>query len=378
MDARPVNLLVSLDDPRFAPDVVHHAIEPLDREGIRIERDHRAPESILAWIDAEFGGVWSSEVAASGVWTARDADGLLGFAAYDARGIGFHWLKHWRDEDGVAVFGPFGVVPRARQKGLGRILLAAAMFSLRERGYRRALVPIVRAPDLIAYYEREAGAQVVESVDLGRRGRRWRATVLASGSGSNFQAVVDGARAGTLPLEVTSLVVNRAGAFALERARTAGVPDEAVLWARGSESRDDYDARVLDAVARTNPELVLLLGWMHVLPAPFVARFPQTLNLHPAFLPLDPQADAVTMPDGHLQPAFRGARAVDEALAAGARWIGATVHRLGVAVDRGEVLARAPLALRPGESREALDARLHALEHRVLATAIRRWSWEQR
>jgi phosphoribosylglycinamide formyltransferase-1 len=102
------------------------------------------------------------------------------------------------------------------------------------------------------------------------------------------------------------------------------------------------------------------------------------LNVHPALLPLDPGADTLTAPDFTTLPAFRGAHAVDDALAAGVGWIGASVHRVGVAVDRGGVLARAPLALIPGESRGELDGRLHALEHKVLTLAIRRWTWEQR
>ena len=143
------------------------------------------------------------------------------------------------------------------------------------------------------------------------------------------------------------------------------------------ESRDDYDARVLAAVAATEPELVLLLGWMHVLPPAFIARFPQLLNVHPALLPFDPSLDAVTFPT-----ARRCRRSADPTpstmpwprAAAGS---GRGVHRVGVAVDRGQVIARAPLALVPGEERPALEGRLHALEHRVLEAALRRWAAEQ-
>jgi phosphoribosylglycinamide formyltransferase-1 len=372
-----VNLLVELDDARFAQPEVHHALEALGRRGIAPLREHRTPERILGWIDAQFGGSWSSEAAAGGIWIAQDETSRpLGFAAYDARGLDFFWLRPWRERPWVGIFGPFGVVPEARGAGLGTTLLHAALFSLAERGYRQALIPAVGDPALAAYYERAAHARVVESIDL-RRGRRHRTTVLASGNGSNFQAVADAAASGALPLEVTALVVNRPDAFALQRARAAGIAAHVVAWNRAHESREAYDARVLEAVAATDPELVLLLGWMHVLPAPFVARFPQTLNLHPAFLPLDAGLDTVTMPDGSAIPAYRGAHAVDAALAAGSGWIGATVHRLAVAVDRGAVLARAPLAVRPDETRDALEARLHELEHRVLAGAIRRWSWEQ-
>lgn len=374
---RASNLLVDLSDPRFEQGTVHHALEALDARGIRPIRDHRTPEPILSWIDLEFGGVWSSEAAAGGIYIADDPSGPLGFAAFDARGLAFHWLRRWQQKGGVGIFGPFGVVERARATGLGPVLLHAAMFSLRERGYRHALIPVVGDERLVAYYARETGARAVETVDLTRRGRRWRVTVLASGEGTNFQTVVDAARAGEIPLDVTALVVNREAAFVRERASAAGVPAQLVAWQRGDESRETYDSRVLTAVAATEPEIVLLLGWMHVLPPAFLARFPQVVNIHPAFLPLDPALDRITMPDGVVIRAFRGARAVDDALAEDSPWIGATVHRVGVAVDRGQVLARAPLAVTADEDRAALDERLHALERLVLLTAIHRWCWEQ-
>lgn len=340
-------------------------------------REHRTPERILAWIDAEFGGARSIEAAAGAIWIAEDEQGPIGFAAYGGRGLGYHWLRSWAQRQSVGILGPCGVVPRARRKHVGTSLLHAAMFSLRERGYRQALIGAVHDPELVRFYESALDARAVENVDRGRRGRRWRATVLASGNGSNFQNVLDGVATGRLPFEVGSLIVNRAGAYALERAAAAGVPGSVIAWDRAHESREAYDARVLEAVAATEPQLVLLLGWMHVLPAPFIARFPQTLNLHPAFLPLDPTRDTVTMPDGSEIPAFRGGRALDDALAAGSGWAGASVHRVGVAVDRGEVLARAPLFLVPAEERAVLDQRLHALERSVVAIALRRWAWEQ-
>jgi phosphoribosylglycinamide formyltransferase-1 len=208
----------------------------------------------------------------------------------------------------------------------------------------------------------------------GAPGRAHRTTILASGSGSNFEAVVAASQRGSLPLDVTALVVNRAGAGALARARRLGVPAQLVAWDRATESRAGYDARMIEAVGATEPELVLLLGWMHVLSATFVERFPETLNLHPAYLPLEPAADVVCFPDGSESPVFRGAHPVDDALRAGSVWIGASVHRAGPAVDRGAVLARAPLQLRPGESRESLDARVHTLEREIVAEAIRTWA----
>jgi phosphoribosylglycinamide formyltransferase-1 len=200
----------------------------------------------------------------------------------------------------------------------------------------------------------------------------WRTTVLASGSGSNFEAVVAMSRAGTLPLDVTTVVVNRADAYVRERARDLRIAE--CLIVRGELSREAYDAELLEAVAGTKPDLVLLLGWMHVLAADFIARFPEMLNLHPAYLPLDPSADQVTLPDRTTQHVYRGRRAVDDALRDGARWIGASVHRVERAADRGEVLARAALPIIEGEPRDALEVRLHALEREVVSEAIKRWS----
>ncbi len=370
-------MLADLSDARFTQAEVHHALEALDGRGIRPLREHRTPERILAWIDAEFGGAWSSEAAAGGIWIAEDAVGPVGFAAYDPHGLPYHWLRAWRQRPAVGIFGPFGVAARARGTGLGRDLLHAALFSLRERGYRQALIPVVNE-GIVAYYERHAGARAVENVDPRRRGRRWRATVLASGNGSNFEGVLAASGTGRVPLEIAALIVNRPRARVLERAATANVPAEVVVWERSVELREAYDARVLAAVAATEPELVLMLGWMHVLPPPFIARFPELLNLHPAFLPLDPAVETVTMPDGTSLAAFRGVHAFDDALRAGQGWAGATVHRVSVAVDRGEVLARAPLALAAAEPRTELEARLHALERDVVGTGVRRWSWEQR
>jgi phosphoribosylglycinamide formyltransferase-1 len=372
-----VNLLARLDDERFAPRPIHHAIERWDNEGIRVERFHSAPEAVLAWIDAEFGGSWSSEAFAGGIWLAHDRSGPLGFATYDPRGLRFAWLQSWRDRREVGIFGPFGVAPDARGRGIGTLLLRAALGSLRERGYRDALIPVVGGERLIHYYEREAGAHVAERVDLAALAGRRRVTILASGDGSNFETVVERARLGELPLEIAALVCNRASAGAVVRAQRLNVVTHVVAWDRATTERAVYDAGVESAVAATEPDLVLLLGWMHILPAAFVERFPHSLNLHPAFLPLDPGRDTVTMPDGTTIPALRGARAVDDAFAADIRWGGATVHRLGASVDRGEVFARAPLLRDEGEERESYMVRLHALERTVVAGAIRRWSFER-
>ncbi len=197
-----------------------------------------------------------------------------------------------------------------------------------------------------------------------------RTTILASGGGTNVQTVIDAVAEGLLALDVRAVIANRREAHALERARRAGIPAIAHVWDRRTTSRDAYDDALIDLVARTEPELVLLLGWMHVLPARFVERFPAILNIHPAYLPLDPAADSLEAPDGEEIPAFRGPHAIADAIAAKSPWYGASVHRVQNDVDRGEILERRALRLEAKTAEEALDA-LRPVEREVLRAALR-------
>jgi folate-dependent phosphoribosylglycinamide formyltransferase PurN len=121
-------------------------------------------------------------------------------------------------------------------------------------------------------------------------------------------------------------------------------------------------------------QLVLLLGWMHVLAPQFLqAGFAGVLNLHPAYLPQDPSADSVELPDGSSIPAFRGAHALRDALAAGVQTAGASLIKITSEVDRGPVLARRTLALQPGEDERSALSRLHAVERVVVREGILTW-----
>ena len=374
-----VNLAVDLRQPQFDDAALARALEAIERAGFAVERVRRGNDAFLAWIDDEFGGSWSSEAFAGSNVIARDGARWAGFASYDAKGMQYSWLRGMGAEDGVGIFGPFGVAREFRKSGIGPHLLVAALASLRERGYARALIPAVGAEKLVAYYTKHAGARVVERFRKSAwHERRYRATVLVSGGGTNLQAVLDASREGRVPVDVRAVVSNVAGAYALERARAAGVERvEALTWDRAAQARERYDGALLDAVQRTQPDLVLLLGWMHLLPPQFVDALPEMLNVHPAFLPLDPAADTVGFPDGSATAAFRGARAVRDAMRAGARWIGASVHRVTRETDRGEVLQRKPLALQDGATEAEVMELLHPLEHRVLNGALMRWVFER-
>jgi phosphoribosylglycinamide formyltransferase-1 len=337
-----------------------------------------AQDDTLAWIDYEFGGTWSSEALAGKNIVAKSGDKFAGFVTYDPRGLKFSWLRGLGAEEGVGIFGPFGVGAEFRGSKLGPLLLKAALVSLRDAGYARALIPAVGSDKLIEYYQKHAGAKIAERFDRAQwSGKRYRTVVLASGNGTNFQSVIDGVAAGSLPLEITALVTNNPKALALERARRANIPTVCLPWDRKTKLRPDYDEQLSQAVRRAEPDLVLLLGWMHLLDDRFIAEFPETINLHPAFLPLAEGKDEVVYPDGSLTPAFRGARAVRDALAWGSRWSGASVHRITLHTDRGPVLVRKPLALNAGDTEEGVLQRLHPLEHQVVAGAIMRWVYER-
>lgn len=372
-----VNLIVDLRQPQFDGAALARALRGIEAAGYSVEHAGAENGAFLAWIDDAFGGTWSSEAFAGNSIVAR-RDGFAGFATYDPRGLRFSWLRGLGAQEGVGIFGPFGVAPEFRKSPIGPHLLVAALASLREAGYARALIPAVGHEKLVQYYTQHTGACVAERFEKSQwQRRKYRTLVLASGSGTNFQSVIDGAAAGSLPLDLAMLVSNRSGAYALERARAANVATIALPWDRKAQSREQYDAALFEIVHSEQPELLLLLGWMHVLPDRFCAEFPHMINIHPAFLPLDQRQNDVAFPDRTITPAFRGAHAVRDALASGSTWVGASSHLVTLEADRGPVLVRKPLALQPGETQERIMERLHPIEHRVLAGGIMRWVFER-
>jgi phosphoribosylglycinamide formyltransferase 1 len=370
-----VNLLAALDE-RFGPDALSRALAGADAAGYTVGRVDGNDDRLAAWIDLTFpGSFWSSEVRAGGAWVARRGEEIAGFAGFGARGLRFTWLRRWSDRADVGIFGPYGVATAHRGSGVGAALLTAAMCSLRERGFAQALIPAVAGERLIATYVERTGAQIVDEFeyDVGR----FRTTILASGAGTNARNVLERVRDGALPLDVAAIVANDGNAGALDVARVHDVAAVPIMWERNRESRAAFDARLIDAVASTEPQLVLLLGWMHLLPAEFLTRFPETINLHPSYLPFDPAANDVVVPDGTVIPALRGAHALRDALRLGLTWTGATVHRVTSETDRGTVFVRIPLAIGGIATEVALRERIRPLEFAAVGSAIRRWTFER-
>ncbi len=371
-----VNLLAVLDEERHGTVALARAHAAASRAGVRLRRVDEPDERLAAWIDLHFApSWWSSEVRAGSAWVAEHDSEIAGFAAFGARDLRFRWLRSYRDRDDVGIFGPYGVAPAFRGSGVGDPLLAAALCGLHESGYRYALIPAVSGERLIEMYEQRTGAVVVD--EYGYDVPRVRATILASGAGTNARNVLERTRAGELPLDIAAVVCNHAQAGVLDAARSFGVPAKTVTWDRAKEDRGAYDERLLEVVASTEPELVLLLGWMHLLAPAFLRHFPETINLHPAFLPLDPAADQTVAPDGTVIPALRGAHALRDAVRAGLAWTGASVHHVTVHTDRGDVLVRTPLAVGDATDEDALREKVRPVEFAAVASAIRRWTFER-
>jgi phosphoribosylglycinamide formyltransferase 1 len=190
---------------------------------------------------------------------------------------------------------------------------------------------------------------------------RRRLVILASGNGSNAQAVIDACRGisehGTLPADVVAVVSDRPQAHVLQRATTAGITAVA-LTPESGESRHDYDTRLLDTVAAHTPDVVVLAGWMRLLSLAFLAPVGvPVVNLHPA-----------------LPGELPGTRAIDRAFAEraqGRRESGVMVHLVpDEGVDDGPVLATARVSLCSDDTLESFAERMHRAEHALLVHAL--------
>jgi phosphoribosylglycinamide formyltransferase-1 len=180
----------------------------------------------------------------------------------------------------------------------------------------------------------------------------FRIVVLASGSGTNLQAILDRLHGGG-EVEVAGVGSDKPAAPALERARAAGV-ETAVFAAAEYGDREARDAAIGDWVEGRAADLVVLAGYMQLLSPQFVQRFRnRVVNVHPALL-----------------PAFPGLDAIGQALAAGVETTGVTVHFVDEGVDTGPAILQRELAVPAGVERAELERAVHALEHELYPEAI--------
>ena len=183
--------------------------------------------------------------------------------------------------------------------------------------------------------------------------KQLRIGVLASGSGSNLQTIIDRCKEGKLNAEIALVISNNPDAKALERAENANIPSRCINH-RHYPSREDFDVAVVKALQSYNVQLVVLAGFMRIITETFINAFPnRVINIHPALL-----------------PAFPGLNVQQQAIDYGARFSGCTVHFVDGGVDTGPIIIQAVVPIMPDDTAEILSQRILEQEHQIYPRAI--------
>jgi phosphoribosylglycinamide formyltransferase-1 len=178
--------------------------------------------------------------------------------------------------------------------------------------------------------------------------------VLASGRGSNFQALIDAARSGYFPGVIARLITDNPDAYAIRRARDAGIP-VSVLDFGSFPGKGAYEKALKREMEACDPDLFVLAGYMRILPSALVKAFPgRIMNIHPALL-----------------PSFPGLHAQRQALEYGVKVSGCTVHFVDEGTDTGPIIIQRCIPVEEEDDEEALAARILVEEHRILIEAVR-------
>ena len=177
---------------------------------------------------------------------------------------------------------------------------------------------------------------------------RPRIAILISGTGSNMEAILFACRHGSLEAETAIVISDNPKATGLRKAQLQGIKTLAVPYMKGIP-REENEAPILEALRAERVEWVVLAGFMKALTAGFVKAFPNRIvNIHPSLL-----------------PAFPGARAIRDALEAGADITGVTVHIVDEYIDHGPIIAQEEAPILPGDDEDTLTARIHEMEHKL-------------
>ena len=184
--------------------------------------------------------------------------------------------------------------------------------------------------------------------------------ILASGSGTNAQAMIDAVEAGRLDADIRIIIANRPHAAVLGRAERHGIPHKCIDHTKFSD-RDSFDRSVTEALVAAGVDTVALAGYMRLVTPAFLESFPgRVLNIHPAIL-----------------PAFPGTHGARDAWNYGVKFSGCTVHVVNSVMDGGPIIVQAILPVRQEEDDEQLLERIHVFEHRIYVQALQ-WLAEGR
>ena len=179
-----------------------------------------------------------------------------------------------------------------------------------------------------------------------------RIAVLASGRGSNLQSIIDSIEKGALNAQIACVVSDVESANALERARKCSI--EALFLDPHGKTKEEYYSQIADALEKRRVQLVVLAGFMRIAPASFTSKFAgRIINIHPSLL-----------------PSFPGLHPQKQALEAGVKEAGCTVHFVSEQVDGGPAILQARVPVLEGDSEETLTERILGQEHKILPKAI--------
>jgi phosphoribosylglycinamide formyltransferase-1 len=177
--------------------------------------------------------------------------------------------------------------------------------------------------------------------------------IMASGNGSNFEAVAEAIASQQLNAQIQALIYNNPGIKAVARAEHWGVP-AVLLNHRDYKRREDLDTAIVEVLRQYEVDWVIMAGWMRVVTPVLIDAFPdRIINIHPSLL-----------------PSFKGVRAVEQAIEAGVKIAGCTVHLVRPEIDSGPILLQAAVPVLPDDTSETLHARIQVQEHRILPQAI--------
>ncbi|MBE9060018.1 phosphoribosylglycinamide formyltransferase [cf. Phormidesmis sp. LEGE 11477] len=180
-----------------------------------------------------------------------------------------------------------------------------------------------------------------------------RLGIMASGSGSNFEAIAAAIAAGTLNATIEVVIYNNPNAKAPKRAQRLGIPAK-LLDHRTFDSREQLDEAIISTFGQFNVSWIIMAGWMRRVTQRLISAFPgQILNIHPSLL-----------------PSFPGTRAVEQALRAKVKITGCSVHHVELVVDSGPIIMQAAVPVLADDSVETLQARIQVQEHLIFPRAI--------
>jgi phosphoribosylglycinamide formyltransferase 1 len=178
--------------------------------------------------------------------------------------------------------------------------------------------------------------------------------VLCSGNGTNLQAIIDSVKTGYIPARIDLVISDKKEAFALSRAKRAGI-ETIALDKKNYKSREEFDKDIIKHLKKSNVELVVLAGFMRLLSPHFIREYKdKIINIHPALL-----------------PSFKGTHSVKDALDSGVKVTGVTVHFVDEHLDNGPVILQKYVDIRDDDTEETLLERIHKEEHKVYPEAIK-------